>query len=344
MALAARRRKIAIVGLGMALKPHLKSLEELGARVEIAACFTPSVARRQAFAAAHPYRLAASYEEILVDSAIEALLVLTPPNTHLDLVERAAQAGKHVLLEKPVEVSLARAERLVAAMERAGLRLGVVLQHRFRAVSRRLAALLAAGELGPLVSGSAAVRWWRPPEYFAQAGRGTKARDGGGVLLTQAIHTLDLFLSLAGPIAEVVAFAATSPLRRIDTEDVVGAAIRFKNGAVGTIDATTVAYPGFPERIELACERATAVLAAEDLEVHYKDGRELSESGAPSKSGGADPMAFSNDAHRALIGDFLDAIEERRDPLVSGREALKVQRLIEALLRAAAEGRTVAVG
>jgi UDP-N-acetyl-2-amino-2-deoxyglucuronate dehydrogenase len=339
----ARRRRVAIIGLGMALKPHLQSLEELAARVEIAACYTPSAARRQAFAAGHPYPLASTFDAILADPSIEALLVLAPPSTHLELVTRAAAAGKHVLLEKPVEVSLERAERLVAAMEEAGLRLGIVLQHRFRAVSRRLQGLVAAGELGRLVSGSAAIRWWRPPAYFAEAGRGSKARDGGGVLLTQAIHTLDLFQSLTGPIAAVAAFAATSPLRKIDTEDVVGAAIRFANGAIGTIDATTVAYPGFAERIELACEKATAVLNAEALDVYYKDGRHVSESGAPSLSGGADPMAFSNDAHRALLADFLDAIDEGREPVVSGREALKVQRLIEALLGAAAAGRTIEV-
>ncbi len=262
----ARKRRIAVVGLGMALKPHLQSLMELADRVEIAACYAPSEARRQAFAAAHRHPLAADLESILGDPTIDAVLLLTPPSSHLELVERAAAAGKHVLLEKPVEVTVARAERLVGAMERAGLRLGVVLQHRFRAVSRRLGSLVAAGELGRLVSGSAAVRWWRPPEYFAAGGRGSKARDGGGVLLTQAIHTLDLFLSLAGPISQVAAFAATSPLRKIDTEDVVGAAIRFADGAIGTIDATTVAFPGFPERIELACEKGTAVLAAETLE------------------------------------------------------------------------------
>jgi len=181
----ARKRRIAIVGLGMALKPHIKSLEELADRVEIAAGYTPSAARRKAFAAAHAYPLAGSLDDILGDATIDAVLILTPPTTHLELVERCAAAGKHVLLEKPAEVTVARAERLVAAMERAGLKLGIVLQHRFRAVSRRLAGLVAAGELGRLISGSASIRWWRPPEYFAMAGRGTKARDGGGVLLSR---------------------------------------------------------------------------------------------------------------------------------------------------------------
>ena len=171
-----------------------------------------------------------------------------------------------------------------------------------------------------------------------------KARDGGGVLITQAIHTLDLFQSLTGPIAKVTAFAKTSPLRKIDTEDIACGAIEFANGAIGTIDATTVAYPGFPERIELAGEKGTAVLNAETLDLYFKDGRHVHHEGAVSKSGGADPMAFSNDAHKALIVDFLDAIDQYREPTVSGRESLKVMRLIEALLRSASEGKPVSVG
>ena len=337
------RRRIAIIGLGMALKPHIRSLEELSDRVEIAACYAPSAERRKAFAAAHGYPVADDLERVLQDRTIEAAVILTPPNTHLELVERCAAAGKHVLLEKPIDGTVARARRVVEAMERAGRKLAIVLQHRFRGVSRRLAELVQSGELGRLVSGSASIRWWRPPEYFAQAGRGMKARDGGGVLLTQAIHTLDLFQSLAGEIAEVAAFAATSSLRRIDTEDVVGAGVRFAEGAIGTIDATTVAYPGFPERIELACANATAQLNAETLDVWFKNGRHLREGGQASNSGGADPMAFSHEAHKALITDFLDAIDGDRNPVTHGREALKVQVLIESLLRSAAEGRAIKV-
>jgi len=226
-------------------------------------------------------------------------------------------------------------------MEREGLRFGIVLQHRFRAASLRLRAIMDGGELGALLSGSAAIRWWRTTEYFEQTGRGMRARDGGGVLLTQAIHTLDLFGSLAGPIARVAAFAATSPLRRIDTEDVAAAAIGFRNGAIGTIDATSVAYPGFPERIELACERGTAILAAEALDIFHKDGRHERCQGSDAGGGGADPMAFSHEAHRALIEDFLAAVREGRDPAVSGRKALAVHRLIEAILDSSATGRVV---
>jgi UDP-N-acetyl-2-amino-2-deoxyglucuronate dehydrogenase len=339
-----KRHRLAVVGLGMALKPHLQSLRELADRVEIAACYAPSAERRAAFAGTNPdLPLADDLEAVLADKTLDAVLILTPPTTHLELVRRCAAAGKHVLLEKPLEVSAARALEAVEAMQRAGLRFGVVLQHRFRAASRILKGLIATGELGPLVSGSAWIRWWRPPEYFAQPGRGMKARDGGGVLITQAIHTLDLFQSLTGPITQVAAMAVTSPLRAIDTEDVAAAAVRFANGAIGTIDATTVSYPGFPERIELACRNGTASLAAESLEVLLKDGREIRHDGGTAGGGGADPMAFSHEAHKAVIADFLDALDQDRDPEISGREAAKVQLLIEAMLRSSEEGRVVDV-
>ena len=330
---------IAVVGLGMAHKPHIRSLRELDHRVRIVACHTPSAIRRATFTKAHPdLAVTADLSAVLDDAKVDAVILLTPPMTHADLVARCAEARKHVLLEKPLDVTVDRATGSVELMEQASLRFGVVLQHRFKEASRKLASVLQSEELGDLVSASAWVRWWRPPEYFAEPGRGMKARDGGGVLLTQAIHTLDLFQSLAGPIVQVAAMAKTSPLRRIDTEDVVAAAVRFDNGAIGTIDATTVSFPGFPEKIELACVKGTAVLEAESLTVFYRDGRILRHEGGESRSGGSDPMAFSHEAHKALLVDFLDAIEEGRDPIVSGREALKVHYLIDALLQSSQTG------
>lgn len=342
-----QHHRVALIGLGMAHKPHLAGLRALAreGRVTIAASFAPSAERRAAFAKANPdLAVVDSLDWVLEDKTIGAVLLLTPPRTHLDLVKRCAAAGKHVLLEKPVEVSADRAAQTVAAMEAAGRKYGVMLQHRFRPTARLLAKLMRGGDLGGLISGSASVRWWRAPDYFAQAGRGMKERDGGGILLTQAIHTLDLFQSLAGPIVRVSAMAATSPLRRIDTEDVVGAAIGFANGAIGTLDCTTVAYPGFSERIELACANGTAILSIAGLEVHWKDGRTDRHDSAQGGGGGADPMAFSHEAHQALLTDFLDAIDQDREPEVSGREAVKVQTLIEAILESSETRREVAVG
>ena len=337
-----RRHRLALIGLGMAVTPHAKSLLDLQDRVEVAGAYSPTAARRGAFAARFPFPPADDLDAILADTSIDAVAILTPPNTHLDLVRRAAAAGKHILLEKPLEISLDRAEALVAACREAGVTLGVMLQHRFRPAGRTLAAELASGTLGRMVGCSTSIRLWRPQSYYDEPGRGTRARDGGGVLLTQGIHTLDLMLSLAGPVEEVTGFATTTPVHRMETEDLVCAAVRYVNGAIGTIDATTAAYPGFPERITFICERATAILAGTELTIQRQDG-ETTRIEADSTPGGtgADPMAFPHDYHRALIGDFLDAIDEGRPAAVDGAAALGVHRLIEALLETAATGRPV---
>ena len=338
------KHRIAIIGLGMAVTPHAKSLVDLKDRVEVVASFSPSEARRKAFGEKFPFRLVDNLDAILSDKSIDSVEILTPPNTHLDLVKKCAAAGKHVLLEKPLEISTARGVELVEAAEKAGVTLGVMLQHRFRPAALKLREIIRAGELGNIVNCSTTIRIWRPQSYYDVEGRGTLARDGGGVLITQGIHTLDLMLSLAGPIAEVRGYAATSSVHRMETEDMAVAAVKFANGALGVIDATTAAYPGFAERIEIIGEKATASLVGSDLVVAHHDGRttELkTEFGAGGT--GADPMAFPNDWHRGVIADFLDALDQKRAPAIGGREALKVHRLVDALLEAGKTGGTVRV-
>lgn len=337
------RHRVGVIGLGMALKPHALSLRDLADRAEVAAAFAPSAARRDEAAGTWGLPVVDSPDRIFGDRSIDAVLLLTPPWTHTDLVTQAARAGKHVLLEKPVDVNAARAAAIVETCERAGVRLAVVFQHRFRPAALELARILRDGRLGALLSGSASIRWWRSPEYFAQPGRGTVARDGGGVLLTQAIHTLDLLLHLVGPAREVMAYVDTSPLRRIDTEDVVAGAVRYANGASGVIDATTVTYPGYPERIEIAGTAGSALLEVETLTVNYVDGERFRLDGAAAGGGGADPMAFSHEHHRRVLAEFLDAIDGRREPTNSGRSALAVQRLIDALLASGRERGPAAV-
>ena len=329
------RHRIAMIGLGMGATPHAQSLNDLTHRVEVAAAYTRSPARAAAFAERFDFPLTHDLGAIERDTSIGCVLIAAPPNAHLELVERFAAAGKHILLEKPLEVSSARCDALVAACARAGVRLGVVFQHRFRPGAQRLAELLAQGVLGRIAVANVSVPWWRPQSYYDQPGRGTLERDGGGVLITQAIHTLDLFLSLAGAVEEVAAFAGTTSLHRMQTEDVVAAALRLHSGAVGALMATTALYPGFGERIELAGAAGSAILADGELVVHTHDGRSQRAGASGGGGGGADPMAFTNDAHRGVLADFLDAVEAGRDPLASGRAALLVHRLIEALLESA---------
>ncbi len=338
------RTRIAIVGLGMAVTPHARGLVDLADQVEVVHAFSPSAARRQAFADRFPFPLCDRLETILEDGSVEAVAVFTPANTHRDIALRCAAAGKHVLMEKPLDITTARAEELVAACRQNGVTLGVVLQHRFRPAGMKLAEILRAGELGRIVGCSIVIRLWRPQSYYDEPGRGSFARDGGGVLISQGIHTLDLMLSLAGPIAEVTGFATTTPVHRMETEDMVCAAARFQNGAFGTIDATTAAYPGFLEEIVLTCERGTAKLAGTELLVQFQDGRKVAIEPDRSAGGtGADPMAFPHDYHRAVMADFVDAVRTGCEPKVTGEEALKVHRLIDALIETGRSGAPVKV-
>lgn len=322
--------RVGIVGLGMAVTPHAKSLLDLKHRVQVAYAFSPSAERRRKFAERFPFPQCDRLETILDDTAVDAVLVLTPPNTHLDIVERCAAAGKHVLLEKPLEVFTAKAEQLVKKTSL--VKLGVVLQYRFRPAAEKLREQL--NDLGKLVSASAAIPNWRPQTYYDQPGRGTRWRDGGGVLLTQAIHTLDLFLSFVGEPLEVKSFVTTTPIHRMETEDLAVAVVRFNSGAIGTVHATTTAYPGFPERIELIGTRGTAQLEGTSLKIQLQDEKPFemkTESGAGGT--GADPMAFPHDWHRGVLADFLDAIDRNREPRVNGAEALKVHRFIDRILQ-----------
>lgn len=334
--------RIAVIGAGVAAPPHLRSLHDLRTQAEVAWVWGRDLQRLATADLPAGARATTRLEDVLEDNSVVAALVLTPPQSHLEIVERLAAAGKHVLVEKPVELTLARAEALVAACARHGVRLAVMLQHRASPAALQLAALVRDGALGRLIGASATVRWWRPQSYYDQPGRGTLARDGGGVLMTQAIHTLDLLLHLVGAPQRVLGLAATSPVHRMETEDQAAAVLQWADGAIGVLDATTAAYPGYPERIALNFTQGTATLEAGALLVE-RPGQDTLRVGQPQASGsGANLMGFDHAGHRAVIADFLAAIAEQRAPLTDGASALAVQRLIEAVLRSSAEG--VAVG
>lgn len=338
-----KRVGIGLVGLGMAVKPHALALKELAERVDFIGGYSPSAPRRAEFQRSYALPTVDTIDTLLADARVEAVIILTPPRTHAELALRCARAGKHVLLEKPVDVTLAEARAVVEGVEATRRKLAVVFQHRFRDGAKALRAQLAQQALGQLLSVSCSVRWWRGPEYYAQPGRGMLERDGGGVLLTQAIHTLDVMLDLAGPPQKVSALCRTSALRSMDTEDIACAAVEFRSGAIGVIDATTAAYPGYPEQISIAGTLGSAVLTAERLALQRMGQAALELDGSTAGGGGADPMAFSHEAHRRLIEDFVDAIRNDREPRTNGRSALAVHALIDAMLASSRSGRPVPV-
>ncbi|SFI50990.1 Predicted dehydrogenase [Bosea sp. OK403] len=326
---------IAIIGLGPASLPHSKSLLDLADRSQVRWAVSRSQERSEAFARQFPFPVTTDLDAVLADPAVDAAIVLTPPSSHLDASARCFEAGKHVLVEKPLELTSARGARLVEAARKAGKIFGVVLQHRFRPASLRLKAALDDGELGSVEAAFLRVPWWRPQSYYDEPGRGTLARDGGGVLLTQAIHSLDLFRSLVGVSKVVAAQARITALHRMETEDYVSALLETGNGAPATLVATTAAYPGHPERIEIIGSKGFAALVGGRLELSFLDGRSEIVEAEGSTGSGANIMDFPHDAHRAVIADFLDAITQGRDPVVTGEEALTSQRLVDDILAAA---------
>ena len=326
------RLGVAIIGLGNAFEPHAKSLQDLLDRVDVRWAAAPSGRRLKDVASRYRFAVTTDMDRAIADPAVQAVLLLAPANSHLELAQRCFAARKHVLCEKPLDVSVERAERLVAAGRGAGVRLGVVLQSRFRAGSVKLRRTLQGGMLGRIEAASLVVPWWRPQAYYDEPGRGTRWRDGGGVLLTQAIHALDLFRSLVGVREITAAQIATTALHRMETEDYAAALVRLGNGAPGTIMATTAAYPGSPEIIRIIGTEGAAWLSGGELRLSLLDGTQEIIEDEGGSGGGALVMGFSHDAHRDLISDFVDAIEEERDPVVTGEEALASQRLIEAIL------------
>ena len=323
---------VAIVGLGNALQPHARALLDLKDRVRVVWAMASSAARLKDVGERYGFPTTTDVAHAIADPAVDAVVVLTPANAHLPIAEAAFSAGRHVLCEKPLEVDVVRGERLIAAGRRAQRRLGICLQHRFRPASQRLHAVLASGALGEVQAATMMVPWWRPQTYYDEPGRGVLARDGGGVLITQAIHSLDLFRWLVGIEKVEGAQVRTTALHRMETEDYASALLRLGNGAPGTIIATVAAYPGSPEWLHIIGSKGTARLDGGNLRLAFVDGQEEVLMDSAGTGSGASVMAFSHDAHRALLGDFLDAIEQNREPAIPGEEALATQRVIDAIL------------
>lgn len=327
------RMGMALVGLGAASQPHLRSLQELSDRIDLRYVVTRQPHPERLHPYTGPVRQVRALDDALQDPLVQAVLVATPPSTHLEICQRCLTAGKHVLLEKPLELNLDRSAQLVELAKRSGLNLGVVLQHRFREAALVLQQLLDAGRLGSVQAASVRVPWWRSQAYYDEPGRGTLARDGGGVLLTQAIHTLDLFRSLVGVRSVKAAVVRQTRLHTMETEDHVTALLVLDNGAPGDLMATTAMYPGYPETIDIIGTLGSAHLSGANLRVVFLDGAPLTVTSEGGTGSGANMMDFSHGPHRDLISDFIDSILEKRAPRVSGADALKTHVLIDELLR-----------
>lgn len=334
---------LAIVGLGMAAKPHALALQDLAHLIDVRGVYARSDQARRTFHDAYGFPESDDVQALARDPSVDAVLLITPPNARFELISLFAGQGKHILTEKPLERTPEAAERIVELCAASGVALGVVFQHRFRAASEALAKLLADAALGPIRVVRAEVPWWRNQSYYDEPGRGSYARDGGGALISQAIHTLDLMLSMTGPVTSLQALCATTPFHRMEAEDFAAGVLRFESGAVGSIIASTASFPGTAESLALDCDNGAALLKAGVLTVSWRDGRIEKFGDEAGTGGGSDPMAFPYDWHKSLLVDFAQSVKVGRPPRVTGAQALKVQRLISAIETSSREGRQINV-
>lgn len=332
--------RAALIGLGMVARTYADAFAKTRL-VELKSICSRSAEREVEFLRRSP-SLGVTIEklvDICTDPEIDFVVLATPPNARRHIVDKLVTAGKPILMEKPVERTLAAAEDLVATCERACVPLGIMLQHRARPAVGDLRRL--RNDLGDVVAVEINVPWWRPQSYYDEPGRGTYERDGGGVLISQAIHTLDLAICLAGQVESVFAMSKTTTLHKMEAEDFVCAGLMFQNGAVGQLFATTASFPGRGESITFHHDAGSVHLSAGVVEIHRRDGTHETFGETAQSGAGADPMAFTSDWHRFVIEDFAQSLSDGRPPLVPGREALNVHRLITALETSAQRGERI---
>jgi len=340
---------VGIVGCGMIAKFHARAVSDTpGLRLVAATSRTRSSAEK--FAADFPCRVYDTVEQLCADPGVDLVSICTASGAHLEPGLIAAKAGKHVIVEKPLEVTVARCDQLIEACQRAGVVLSTIFPSRFHTASRQVKAAVDAGRFGRLTLGDAYVKWFRTQQYYdSGAWRGTWELDGGGALMNQAIHSVDLLLWIMGGVQQVTAYTATLAHENIEVEDVATATLQFKNGALGVIQASTAVYPGMLKRIEIHGSRGSAIIEEEDLKLWSfadslpDDASVLEALTGKTKTGGgaADPAAIGHHGHAAQFADVFDAIRTGKDPQIDGREGRKSVELIAAIYQSARSGQAV---
>ena len=347
-----QRIGFAIVGCGMIARFHVKAL------LEVPGAFIAGlVSRSQANGAKLIEETGipvcpvfATVEEAVKAPGVDAVVITTPSGVHLEPAIVAAKAGKHVVVEKPLEITPERCDEIVEACDANKVKLCTIFPSRFADSSVALKKAVEAGKFGRLTLGETTCKWWRSQAYYDEGGwKGTQALDGGGALMNQAIHSVDLLLWMMGEATHVTGFTAMLAHERIEVEDTAVAVVRFKSGALGVIQATTSVYPGYPKTISIHGNNGSAVIEQEDVlrwdfnpptpedaEVKIRFAAKVGASG-----GAADPKAISYEGHRRQLADFADAIRTNRAPAVDGREGRKAVQLICAIYESNRTGRVV---
>lgn len=342
---------IGIVGTGMIARHHAKAIENVdGARVVAIA----SRSEQRAKEVAHEIGCEGygDLSAMLADPEVQIVSICTPSGAHLEPAMAAAKAGKHIIIEKPLEITLERCDQIIDAADKYGVQLGGVFQSRFFEASRLIKSAVDAGRFGDMVLADAYVKWFRPQKYYDDGGwKGTAAFDGGGALMNQSIHAVDLLLWFGGAVRSVQAYKGVRGHKRIQVEDTAVAAIEFQSGAMGVLEGSTAVFPGFLKRIEISGTEGSAVLEEEDLKTwafsnedrEDKEIRERYSAETTTGGGASDPGAIGTEGHRKQFEDFVGALDAGRPLELDGLEARKAVALVLAIYQSAETGVRVQV-
>ena len=344
--MANKNVRFGIIGPGAIAHVHCRAVTaSVGG--EVVSVYGRNADKANAFAQQYGISAYQDLDTFLTSDDIDAVTIATASGTHLKIGLQAALHGKHVLCEKPLEITSQRAEDLIVACARQGVKLGVLFQARFDQSTRLAKAAIDSGRLGKLLFASCQMRWYRSQEYYdAGAWRGTWALDGGGCLMNQGIHSIDLLLHLAGDPVSISAFQGASSHERIEVEDNLAALVRFQNGAIGTIEASTSCAPGFPRRLELSGERGTIGIEGDRI-VRWEfadpepEDSQILQSASIAIGGAADPTAIGDQGHCLAVADFIDSIQNDRRPVVDGLEGKRSVDLICAAYESMRSGQVV---
>ena len=335
----------AVIGAGNIGKIQAEALRHIpDARVSVI-CNRGEVAGR-ALAEKHGAVWVADFQDAVTRDDVDVVTICTPSGTHMEIAVAAAQAGKHLLVEKPIDITLERVDQILTAVEQAGVVLACVFPLRFAQGVHKAKAALDAGRLGRLTLADVFVKWYRPQTYYNGNWRGTWQLDGGGALMNQSIHNIDLVQWLAGPVESIMARTATLA-HEMQTEDTASAVLSFQNGALGVIQGATSCWPGDRARVELHGDRGTIVLEEGRIVVWKLADAAPGEEEAmltleqQQGSGAADPTAIGYEMHRRQFVDLIEAIRQGRPPAIQGAEARRSVEIICAIYLAASEQRLV---
>ena len=334
---------VGLIGTGAIAHKHAQSYQQIGYR--LVAVSNRSEEKGRGFANEYGAEFVADHRDLCARRDIDYLDICAFPDSRLEMAQAAASKGKHVLVQKPIAVTLGDARAMLDCCSEADVSLGVISQHRFDDSTIFLRQALEQGRLGKILQADAYVKWHRPQAYYDRLGKGSWSVEGGGALINQGIHALDLMLYLAGPIKEVYAQWQLAAAHKMESDDVVSGVIRYASGATGVIQASTAIFPGYSERIEIHGTNGSAIITGDRLTAWdvESDSGEEAPLAVDVDSGASDSMAISLEPIKRQLLDFGKAVREHRKPLVDGEEGYRTLEAVLALYDSARSGHVVRI-